>query len=37
MAIISTDIQYRLSGGSSNSDPAASLGGEVEYRSQQLF
>ena len=27
MAIISTDIQYRLSGGSSNSDPAASLGG----------
>ena len=27
MAIVSTDIQYRLSGGSSNSDPAASLGG----------
>ncbi len=27
MAIISTDIQYRLSGGSSNSNPAASLGG----------
>lgn len=27
MAIISTDIQYRLSGGGSNSDPAASLGG----------
>ena len=27
MAIISTDIQYRLSGGASNSDPAASLGG----------
>ena len=26
MAIVSTDIQYRLSGGSSNSDPAASLG-----------
>lgn len=29
MAIISTDIQYRLSGGSSNSDPAASLGGAI--------
>ena len=27
MAIVSTDIQYRLSGGSSNSAPAASLGG----------
>lgn len=27
MAIISTDIQYRLSGGSSNSNPATSLGG----------
>lgn len=27
MAIISTDIQYRLSGGAGNSDPAASLGG----------
>ena len=27
MAIISTDIQYRLSGGASNSDPALSLGG----------
>ena len=27
MSIISTDIQYRLSGGASNSDPAASLGG----------
>ena len=27
MAIVSTDIQYRLSGGSSNSNPAASLGG----------
>ena len=27
MAIVSTDIQYRLSGGASNSDPAASLGG----------
>jgi len=27
MAITSTDIQFRLSGGSSNSDPVASLGG----------
>ena len=27
MAIVSTDIQYRLSGGASNSDPAISLGG----------
>ena len=27
MAIVSTDIQYRLSGGASNSDPALSLGG----------
>ena len=27
MAIVSTDIQYRLSGGSSNSNPATSLGG----------
>ena len=27
MAIISTDIKYRLSGGSSNTAPAASLGG----------
>ena len=27
MAIVSTDIQYRLSGGASNSDTAASLGG----------
>ena len=27
MAIISTDIKYRLSGGASNTDPAASLGG----------
>ena len=27
MAIISTDIQYRLSGGASNSDTALSLGG----------
>lgn len=27
MAIVSTDIKYRLSGGSSNTDPAASLGG----------
>lgn len=29
MAILSTDIQYRLSGGASNSDPAASLGGAI--------
>lgn len=27
MAIISTDIQYRMSGGASNTDPAAALGG----------
>ena len=27
MAIVSTDIQYRLSGGASNSDPALSRGG----------
>ena len=27
MPIVSTDIQYRLSGGASNSDPALSLGG----------
>ena len=27
MAIISTDINYRLSGGAANSDTAASLGG----------
>lgn len=27
MAIVSTDIQYRLSGGAANSDPALSLGG----------
>lgn len=27
MAITSTDIHYRMSGGASNSDPAASLGG----------
>lgn len=27
MAIVSSDIKYRLSGGSSNTDPAASLGG----------
>ena len=27
MAIVSTDMQYRLSGGASNSDTAASLGG----------
>lgn len=27
MPIISTDIQYRLSGGASNADPLASLGG----------
>lgn len=27
MAIVSTDIQYRLSGGASNSNPAISLGG----------
>lgn len=27
MAIISTDIQYRLSGGAANSDPLLSLGG----------
>ena len=27
MAIISTDIKYRLSGGASNSDPSLSLGG----------
>lgn len=27
MAIISTDIQFRLSGGAANSDPNASLGG----------
>ena len=27
MPIISTDIKYRLSGGSANTDPAASLGG----------
>ena len=27
MPIISTDIKYRLSGGASNTDPAASLGG----------
>ena len=26
MAITSTDIKYRLSGGSSNTDPAASIG-----------
>ena len=29
MPIINTDIQYRLSGGASNSDPAASLGGVI--------
>lgn len=29
MPIISTDIQYRLSGGASNSDAAASLGGII--------
>ncbi len=29
MAILSTDIQYRLSGGASNSDPNASLGGAI--------
>lgn len=27
MAIISTDIKYRLSGGAANTDPSASLGG----------
>lgn len=27
MAIIDSEIQYRLSGGASNSDPNASLGG----------
>lgn len=27
MPIVSTDIKYRLSGGASNNDPAASLGG----------
>lgn len=27
MAIISTDIKFRLSGGAANSDPAASIGG----------
>lgn len=27
MAIVSTDIKYRLSGGAANSNPAASLGG----------
>ena len=27
MAIVSTDIKYRLSGGLANTDPAASLGG----------
>ena len=27
MPIVSTDIKYRLSGGSSNTDPTASLGG----------
>lgn len=27
MPIVGTDIQYRLSGGAANSDPAASLGG----------
>lgn len=27
MAIVASDIKYRLSGGASNSDPAASLGG----------
>lgn len=29
MAITSTDIKYRLSGGSSNTDPAASIGGAM--------
>jgi hypothetical protein len=29
MPIVSTDIKYRLSGGGSNSDPAASLGGAM--------
>lgn len=29
MAIVSSDIKYKLSGGASNSDPAASLGGAV--------
>ena len=32
MPIISTDIVYRLSGGSGNTDPNASLGGgEVQH------
>lgn len=29
MAIISTDIKYRLSGGAANTDPSASLGGVI--------
>lgn len=29
MAIVSTDIKYRLSGGASNTDPSASLGGVI--------
>ena len=29
MPIISTDIKYRLSGGASNTDPAASIGGAM--------
>lgn len=29
MPIVSSDIKYRLSGGSSNTDPAASLGGII--------
>lgn len=29
MAITSTDLQFRLSGGSANSDPDASLGGAI--------
>lgn len=29
MAIVSSDIKYKLSGGSSNSDPTASIGGAI--------
>jgi len=33
MAVIATDIQFRLSGGSGNSDPEASLGGVMSSNS----
>ena len=37
MPIISTDIQYRLSGGAGNTDVNASLGGQKLYQCRYRF